>query len=237
MPARCERTIRPATREDLETLDAHPTFTGTNPDAVLFLSCVIVFCAGVGWAFGSWLGFAVGLVLGVGASVWLFRSIRRDSAEFIRLKDLDLKDPQIEVLSLTAASAIDIPSYHDSTDPTFAFELQNGQALLLIGEWLMDPRTYGGTEADVPAPDGEAEEFANHLLPPLAFPVPAFELHRFPNSGIVTRISLLSDYAAPEVPDGTFNVTALAEFQSQIIDRGDDDVLNAVTKAATASNC
>jgi hypothetical protein len=144
-----------------------------------------------GWAVGAGIfGLATVVVGGLVVSFLRHRAPIRARAS------LDLEARTVEVLTVTDAAPLSIDAMHSSVDPAFAFEIEDGRTLVLLGQWLRDEATFGGTR-DPSADDDAADAFANGLTPPNAFPTSAFTVHRFPASGEVVRIDLAGPYVAP----------------------------------------
>ena len=109
----------------------------------------------------------------------------------------DFANGTVEVLAITGAVPLNVPAMHSSVDPAFAIGLEGDRTLLLLGQWLSDPATFGRTRTDLTRDDDAGDAFANGLPPPCAFPTGAFTVHRFPVSGDVVRIELAGEYIAP----------------------------------------
>jgi hypothetical protein len=104
--------------------------------------------------------------------------------------------PAVCLVAGAIAVASTIGVLGGSVSPAFAIELEGGRTLLLLGQWLSEEATFGGTRN--PSLDDDAgEPFANALPPPHAFPTRAFTVHRFPISGEGLRIELTGPYVEP----------------------------------------
>ena len=170
---------------------------------------------------GQWLIGSVGAIVGVGLPALLVAGMAvgmyRSAAQVRRQVERDLAEAKVEVLEVSIAPAWLVPSQHSSTDPSLAFELDE-RILVLVGPWLSDPRTFGGTLADDP-PNDAREEYANGMLPPFAFPTRRFAVHRFPHTGLVTRIDLLDGaYCAPTPYASALDFTPIASAPSWIVE-------------------
>ena len=145
-----------------------------------------------GWAFAAAL---------IGAVLIVFAIFARSMTSYLRpirerIRE-DLANGTVEILAITSAAPLHVPAMHSSVDPAFAIELDDGRTLVLLGQWLSDPKAFGGTWRDLPEDDDAGDAFANGLPPPYAFPTSAFTVERFPVSGTVVRIGLNGPYVAP----------------------------------------
>lgn len=172
---------------------------------------------------------AVAVALAVAAILAFYVSYHRFSAPIRDRVRRDIANASVEVLSITDAVAFNIPAAHASVDPAFAIELDDGRTLLLLGQWLSEPSTFGADAKDLPeADDGDA--FANALPPPCSFPTRAFTLHRFPISGEVVRVELVGDYVAPE--DIDLDLRRVNDMPSRILECTLADLPGAVARLA-----
>jgi hypothetical protein len=195
MAATCIRTTRPATATELATLTQRGQARGVlgcaAVPAVFAAGAAIVMAA----RFGLLAGGVVVLVAALAATavVVSFRSYWRPVQARIRE---DVASGTVEVLTIASAAPFHIPPMHSSVSPAFAFELEGGRTLVLLGQWLSEEATFGGTPDPV-ADDDAGDAFANALTPPNAFPTSAFVVHRFARSGEVVRIELTGPYLEP----------------------------------------
>ena len=234
MAAACARTTRPATSAEVERLRAqasdHASF------GCLTVLALPVALAGlfVGLRFGGAIG-AIGAVVGVLAAAILIAPLlmafRRHRAPIRARIQQDVADGIIEVLAVTGAAPLAIPATHSSVDPAFAFELDGGRTLVLLGQWLGDPATFGG-DAKTLRDDDAGDAFANALPPPYAFPTRAFTVHRFPASGEVVRIDLGGEYVAPAELDGDIDLTKVSDYPSRVFDMPPSGLAGALPRRA-----
>ena len=137
-----------------------------------------------------------------------------------------------ETVAITSAVPLNIPAMHSSVDPAFAIELDDGRTLVLLGQWLSDPKTFGGTWKDLPEDDDGGDAFANGLPPPYAFPTSAFTVERFPVSGTVVRIGLAGDYLAPA--DLAVDLRQVNDYPSRIYETPPSGLPEAVGRSGQA---
>jgi hypothetical protein len=196
MAAACVRTTRPATEAELALAREQGKFRGALGCLAVPLAFVLfgsVAVAGrAGWAFAAAL---------IGAVLIVFAIFARSMTSYLRpirerIRE-DLANGTVEILAITSAAPLHVPAMHSSVDPAFAIELDDGRTLVLLGQWLSDPKAFGGTWRDLPEDDDAGDAFANGLPPPYAFPTSAFTVERFPVSGTVVRIGLNGPYVAP----------------------------------------
>jgi hypothetical protein len=196
MPAACVRTTRPATDAELALVREQGRFRGALGCLAVPLAFVLfgsVAVAGrVGYAFTAAVIAAILIVFAIFARsmTGYLRPIRE------RIRQ-DVANGTVEILAITSAAPLNIPGMHSSVDPAFAIDLEGDRTLVLLGQWLSDPATFGSASTDLPADDDAGDAFANGLPPPCAFPTSAFTVERFPVSGTVLRIGLAGDYVAP----------------------------------------
>jgi hypothetical protein len=216
MPAKVSISIRPATPGELHRLGR-----GQPEELSMGLVMRLAFVFSVlgaylgensGGLVGGIFGFVFPLVLAGGFTISSKRS-RGASRERIAL---DLKEGEVEQLTVEGAEPRLIHAKLKSVEPALAFELQGGRTLLLVGPWLSDPRTFDGPEALMPRGDGRP--YANQLVPPYAFPVDSFVLHRFAKSGNVARLDLHGEYVTPSPFGGALSLMSLSGFQSRLLD-------------------
>jgi hypothetical protein len=217
MSATVSRSTRPADPEELRRLRSQAS-------RAPLVGCLgLVFGLGAVSGFfvvNSWFGVvggAVGAVAPLAIGIWvLVMSLRAAEPRRLRIAE-DLEHGMIEVLSVEGATPQWVVAEHSSVDPAFVFELVGGATLVVLGQWLRDPATFGGTERDLPQSD-EGERFANGLLPPFAFPTHSFQLHRFPVCGEVVRIRIDGDYVAPEEYPGHLDLRPLNDRPTSVLD-------------------
>jgi hypothetical protein len=113
---------------------------------------------------------ALAFVIGLGKEV---RGWRRNLR-------LDLARGVVELVIVDDAD-VALEMDNNTSSPVFAFELQGGKALALVGQWLWDARTYGAKPSDVI----ETDQRGNDLPQPWSFPSTAFTVHRLTASGEV----------------------------------------------------
>lgn len=215
MPAACVRTTRPATDGELALLREQGKFRGSLGCLAVPLAFVLfgsVAIAGrVGYAFTA----AV-----IAAVLILFAIVARSMTGYLRpirerIRE-DVANGTVEILAITSAAPLNIPSMHSSVDPAFAIEIDAGRTLVLLGQWLSDPATFGGSSKDLATDDDAGDAFANGLPPPFAFPTSAFTVERFPVSGTVVRIGLAGDYVAPA--DLALDLRPVNDYPSRLYD-------------------
>ena len=216
MPAVCVRTTRPATDAERARLRSRASLRGAiGCLSVLAVPLIVVgVAAGVrfGWTLAAVVILAGALAVGVFARSFIADG--RRSREWLRQ---DAANGSVEVLTITSATPLAIPATHSSVDPAFALELDDGRTLVLLGQWLASPETFGGRSADL-EDDDAGDAYANALPPPYAFPTSAFTVHRFPLSGEVVRIELAGDYVAPADLGGHLDLTPVNDSPSFIVD-------------------
>jgi hypothetical protein len=214
MPATCVRTTRPATADELAVLMARSEQRGAFGclSALLVPFAVLALVLGLrgGWVIGAGI-LALGAILVGGLAVAFLRHrtpIRGRARQ-------DHAAGTVEVLAVTGAAPLSITAMHSSVDPAFAFEIDGGRTLVLLGQWLREETTFGGTR-DAPADADAGDAYANALPPPNAFPTSAFTVHRFPISGEVLRIQLTGPYVQP--PELNVDLRSASDYPSRIYD-------------------
>lgn len=232
MPALCARTTRPATSAELAYLRAQAK-DGASLGCLAVVALVALpsaaTCFFVGERFGGAIGGALGfLASAIGAGA-IARSLVKFSAPIRARIAQDLENGTVEVLKLSSVSPIDIPATHSSVDPAFAFELEGNRTLLLLGQWLSEPSTFGGDWKNV-VDDDAGDAFANALPPPYSFPTDAFTLHRFAVSGEVVRIDLDGQYAKPREVPVHVDLREANDFPSRIVDGPPEDLSAALQR-------
>jgi hypothetical protein len=90
-------------------------------------------------------------------------------------------DSEVEEVRVRGARAVEVDGDHSSVTPAAAIEVAGGKLLLLAGQWLDEPTTYGLPEAD---PCDEDGPFGT------VFPCQGFTLRRVPASGEVRSIRI-----------------------------------------------
>jgi hypothetical protein len=234
MPAACVRTVRAASSQELDELRVRAKGWGTPGCATIIALPLVVTGFLVGLQPGGFVGGVTGALLAAAALGCCFYSFHRFSSPVKKRMRQDLSNAQVEVLAIVDAVPLSIPASHSSADPGFAFELENGRTLLLLGEWLCEPDTFGGDWKGLPDND-EGDNFANALPPPFSFPTRAFTVHRFPLSGEVLRISLESDYVAPETMEGDIDLAALNDMPSRVLHCPLSDLAETVRSLRSSS--
>lgn len=216
MVASCERSERPATTEEIAAV---PSLRSER------LGCSLVFAAP--FLIGSYPLFTRlegtwGALLGVttlAVAGLVFAGVWRDWTGMKRGHDRDAQTGVVEILTIRGARAVEIFGDHSSAMPAFAFELEGERTLLLMGPELQDPPTFGGKWSDLnEEQEEERDNYANMLLPPLAFPTTDFRLHRWPGSGHILRIEPLGDYLAPTPDTEETLLHLLTGIPSQVLD-------------------
>jgi hypothetical protein len=216
MPATCVRTTRPATAGELATLRERGKARGMVGCLAAGAVPVAVAALVVGLKLG--LLFGLGVVVLVLVVVALFAHSFLQYHRPIRARQReDEAQATVEVLAIAAAEPIEIPPMHSSVSPAFAIELEGGRTLLLLGQWLSEEATFGGTPSDREGWDDDAgDAFGNALPPPFSFPTRDFTVHRFPISGEVLRIELTGPYVHP--PELDLDLRAVNDAPSRIFD-------------------
>jgi hypothetical protein len=216
MPATCLRTTRPATAAELATLEARVKARG-GFGCLATLSVPIAAAAlSAGLRFGLVLGAAVVLVAAVVVGAFVVSIVKHQRPIRERQRQ-DLANGTVEILAVSSATPLNVPATHSSVDPAFAVELEGGRTLVLAGQWLSDPTTFGGTNEDA-GDDDAGDPFANALPPPYAFPTRAFTVHRFPVSGEVLGIELAGEYVEPPELGGNVDLRVVNDYPSRIYD-------------------
>ena len=97
-------------------------------------------------------------------------------------------DPQVDVLEIDAARYVRNEA-ETANSPEYYFDLGDRKVLLLSGQWLWDPDTFG---LETPEEDDDKSESE------VPFPSRAFVVHRMRTGGLVLRIEILGDRIPPE---------------------------------------
>ena len=173
-------------------------------------------------AFGSpWVGAIAGALIGFAGYLALALSYRRSELPQRLRAAADVKGGEVQALLVETTRAIELEVDHSSVDPAILIEVDEGQLLLLCGQWLRDPEIYGSNQP--PAEDDTP--WWNDLAPPHAFPARRFTVTRFPHCGEVLSIEVEGEYLAPERTVGT-DLAGLAPRPSEIrkgtLDRVED---------------
>jgi hypothetical protein len=218
MPATCLRTTRPATGAELARLQGQGKARGmVGCLGVAAVPVVVVFVL-VGQRFGILFGAGVLVLAAIVLAAFLVSFSKYLAPIRGRIRQ-DVAAATVEVLAITSAVPLSVPATHSSVDPAFAIELEGGRTLVLLGQWLSDPATFGGTQDDLAGADDDAgDPFANALPPPYTFPTRAFSVHRFPVSGEVVRIDIAGEYVEPPALAGNVDLRAVNDFPSRIYD-------------------
>jgi len=108
---------------------------------------------------------------------------------------LDMERGVVELVIVDGADVVLATS--NAVHPFFAFALEGGKVLALLGQWLWEARIYGAQSSGVI----ETEQQGNGLPAPWSFPATAFTVHRLPRSGDVLRIEVRGEYLAPVAGD------------------------------------
>lgn len=188
---------------------------------------------GVEWALAM-LGCAVApyvrwslsvIVAPLGA--WLSCRFLRGFLQVAREAKTDCQNGMVEVVEVQDANCIVQSEYNDE-GPILFFDIGDGKVLLLWGQWLFDPGTYGAKKHGVAS---EAAAHINGLDEPYAFPSKSFTLHRTPGLGRVLKIDVTGDRLEPlrSLPCGA--VPVLGQRESELIDRTLDDLQAAAAMA------
>ena len=195
MTTKCSVTTRDATDGELRQLRAR------CPNTVIATVIAVVIGFGIGFGLGALVDFnhAACIACGLAWSLACGAGMRHSVAA-LRQRTRDLSHGTVEVLDVRDAEPFYIEPRAADDDPSLFFELADGRALVLVGEWLSETQTFG--DAPRAAEEGYEEEsfdaYANHLPPPWSFPTVAFRLTRFAATGVVTRIEVLGDYVTPQ---------------------------------------
>jgi hypothetical protein len=197
MAATLTRSTRDATAEDIRVLERQAGVSSTLRHLLLMATALAAGAFVLGRFLGGVVGGVVVAILVLGFFGWAATSFLRFHAPIRKRVDADLRNRTVEILDISGAQPFTIPADHSSVDPAFAIELDGNRTLILVGQWLREPRTFGGSHEQLRDGDDEGDRYANVLPPPYAFPTSAFTVHRFPVSGVVVRIDIKGDYVAP----------------------------------------
>jgi hypothetical protein len=146
---------------------------------------------------GETIGMYAGGALPLLFCLWLGASVWRDSRDRRARARRDLADDAVQVIEVEDAPVLELHPIGDD-HPAVCFDLGEGQLLLLKGQWLRDPATYGLRED--PSEGDEGDGFLNNLPEPCSFPRSKFTVTRAPESGRVLRLEVGGDYVPPEGP-------------------------------------
>jgi len=145
---------------------------------------------GVEWVFSLFnlditpfahIGLAIpGVCFGLFASVYIYRALI-SAADAARS---DLKNESVQIIHVTDSPVIQQEEYNDE-GPILYFQLDAETILVLWGQWLVDPHTYG---AENHAIADDAETYLNAQDRKFAFPCTEFTIHRSPKLGRVLKI-------------------------------------------------
>ena len=140
-------------------------------------------------SYGKWIGRAIPAITGLFTLTGLALYGREEQA----LRNADERAGLIQEIQVSVSRVAQIEPAGDC-EPNLVFDIGDGKLLLLQGQWLYDPKTYGASK-----PDGDPiEEFVNGLDPPYSFPSTDFDVVRFPHCGNVPSIKVRGEYLPPE---------------------------------------
>lgn len=180
---------RKAAKEDVLDPSRGPsTLVSSFLTSFLFLGCGVFALV----YFVTRSPIAAGVVSGVllALSVNSILAHHRD----VKRRERRLAEPEpIEVIDVQASRVFEIEA-PGSTGPALCFELEEGQVLLLYGQWLLEHTLY---RAPRPVDDGNQERF-NLANDPFGFPSDRFALHRWRGEARPFWIEVRGKYLAPE---------------------------------------
>ncbi len=169
----------------------------------------------VGIAPFAHIGLAIpGVCFGLIASVYIYRALKSvaDAAQS------DLKNGSVQIIHVADSPVIQQEEYNDE-GPILYFQIDADTILLLWGQWLFDPHTYGAENYTIP---DDVETFLNAQDRRFAFPCTEFTIHRSPELGRVLKIETngkplspiktlnwrdipLQDFSDSEILQGSFD--------------------------------
>src|SRR5262245_57885898 len=226
-----ELRTRPATAQEVLRLGSRESANGKAGGACL--PFVVAAPALLSGQMAAWLTSEPSVALPVGAAVAIafgavlaiaFGQLVR---QWRRNVEADIARSEVEVLDVEADAAVKLSADHSSVDPAVLIDIGGGRLLLLKGQWLEDPETYG-------QPDAQTEDdppWLNWLPPPHSFPSRRFTLARWPVSGTVLGIEVRGDYLEPREMTQRTELRKLPEAPSQILQGTLEDVDGALAGA------
>ena len=204
-------------------------------DVVASWGCLLVVCVPAAFVIAKVVAWLTSLPplyisLGVGAVLVGFLGVplMRHIAEDRRRR---LRDAGIEILEVESDAAVELPADHSAVDPAVLFDIGGGQLLLLMGQWLCDPATFGVEGG----PDDDDPPMWNGLPPPNSFPSRQFMLTRWPESGLVLSIRVDGEYLPVRKEPCSVELTTLPPLYSQIIPGTLQDIDGALRAAVAAT--
>lgn len=194
MPATATFTRRPATAEELTSLRQS---TRRGSTWLMLVAALPLF--GLSYALYTRVSVVAGILLAA-VLLWILVSCMTELTQHFRrdiaLVRADQRLGEVEVITVSGAQPVQLPAPAEAIDLAFAFALPGNRTLVLAGQWLGYPPSFGVSWDDLQSSD-TGGDYANELSPPCAFPTSAFSVHRFPASGVVVRLNLHGDYVAP----------------------------------------
>ncbi len=183
-----------------------------------------------------WLGEFVSDILGTTArlvawglgcvtAIYALAAFARGNREKRRLINSDIALATVQEVEVWESRVAEVAAI-DSRQPVIAFEINKNKLLLLQGQWLIDPATYG-------LPNDDRDPFdacVNGLGPPNSFPSSRFVVTRLANSGLVLSIRVLGDYVTPQGPLEALE-TQFEFPDSEILDGELSDLPSALSRA------
>lgn len=231
MGAILQRSERPASPAELAEARRRISGAGSLGCAALFSVGIVTAGVHLGsqWSeVGAWI---VGSLVAVIVTLALVGSARSAARLNARVR-ADVAAGKVELLDLRDAEPVNVQPARSAVSPGLLFDLDGGRCLVLVGQWLTAPETYGGSYVERSADaetDGESEAYPVSA-PPYAFPTSEFTVIRLPRSGQVLRIERRGEYRRPG-PARELDLTPIGDMPSRVIDcpvRGIEEHLRRV---------
>lgn len=152
------------------------------------IGCIAFWLLPLTTALGSAAGLT-GWMIGLGVFVAIALAFWRDSADHRARVERDRSAGEVEEWAVRTGRVVMLGPDHESVDPAVLIDVGDGRVLLLCGQWLRDPETYGAPPLETD-PEDDYDELAplNGLPPPHTFPCTEFVIKRWPETGEVLAI-------------------------------------------------